>query len=86
VRTVENIALVLWPPVTLILPDAVMVALPLATIRSALWLLPPGLLVFVMVASFAFIVAEAPEPSVALKVFWMLTALPPGLLTVTPPG
>ncbi len=51
-KTIAHTALVLSVPVTLIMPDAVMVALPLACAISALWL-GPFLSACVTAASFA---------------------------------
>src|SRR5262245_53800242 len=69
---------------TLIRPDAVMVGLLLVWIRRADCLGPRGWLVALMVASFAVRVAEVPMVAIPPVVLARLTALPPGLLTMTP--
>jgi hypothetical protein len=66
---------------------AVIVALPLDCIRSPVWLLPVGLFALLMtigpVVPSAVIVMGA-LVAVGPVVLAALTALPPGLLTVTP--
>src|SRR4051812_23735447 len=80
-----NIAQSLEVPVTAIEPDAVMLALPADCMRSPVLLLPAeaAALVLVMFALFAVIETSAKdgEGPVLLAA---LTALPPGLLTMTP--
>src|SRR5690349_3929653 len=71
-------------PDTLIEPDAVMVALPAACMRSPVLLAPPGTSVLVMFALFAVIETSAKGGGAGPVMLAALTALPPGLTTMTP--
>jgi hypothetical protein len=83
-KSIAHIALVLAVPVTLIMPDDVIVALPLACTISALWL-GPSVIMCVTPASFAVRVAGA-SVELADVVVERVTAFttPPGALTWTP--
>jgi hypothetical protein len=80
---IANIAQSLAVPLTLIPPDAVMVAAPADCIRSPVSLLPVGVLVLATVALLAVRVTSAPNIGEAVLLA-ALTAFPPGLFTMTP--
>src|SRR5215813_6893908 len=84
-KTIAQTALVLWVPITSIWPDAVMVALPVACTRSALWL-GPLVVSCITRASLAIRVAGAliGLGNVVLARFTALTAPPAGMTTWTP--
>jgi hypothetical protein len=85
---IAQIALLLKVPFTSICVFvALMTAAPLDCIRSPDWLLPPGFFVFSMIiGAVPFVVImwmSAAGPTGGGEVFAALTALPPGLVTVT---
>src|SRR4051794_9820413 len=81
--TMSNMAQLLALPVTAIRLDALIVPSPADCMRSPVLFVPAAFLVLMMIALFAVIEtpAEDDEGPVALAA---LTALPPGLSTVTP--